>query len=198
MDRSTRSERVDGTGSSAPDQDRVEPEFLIVGQIKRPHGVRGEVFVVPLTDAPEAIFDLGSEILLGDAEGELEDEAERLVIETIRPYRDGFLISWVDYPDRTAVTALGGKYLLLPRESLAPLEEDEFHYHQLLGLKVVTVEGAEVGRVREVFDTDPTHLLEVKGEAGIHLIPFAKRIVEEVDLKSGLIVIDPPEGLLEL
>jgi 16S rRNA processing protein RimM len=60
------------------------------------------------------------------------------------------------------------------------------------------VDGSLVGRVREVFDTEPAHLLEVKGVDGVHLIPFTEQVVKEVDAGSRRIVIDPPEGLLEL
>ena len=87
----------------------------------------------------------------------------------------------------------------MPIEGLAALEEGEVFYHQLLGAEVVTAEGEPVGRVREVFETAPTHLLEVKGEGGkLHLIPFSERIVRKVDVEAGRIVIKPPPGLLEL
>ncbi|MGH7505131.1 MAG: ribosome maturation factor RimM, partial [Longimicrobiales bacterium] len=75
----------------------------------------------------------------------------------------------------------------------------EVFYHQLLGAEVVTVDGSVIGRVREVFETEPAHLLEVQSDEGrLHLIPFAERIVRRVDVDAGRITIDPPAGLLEL
>jgi 16S rRNA processing protein RimM len=81
---------------------------------------------------------------------------------------------------------------------VAPLEEGEVYYHQLLGLEVVTLGGEVVGCVREVYETEPAHLLEVKGPERSHLIPFVKRIVKQVDLAAGRLLIEPPPGLLEI
>ena len=87
----------------------------------------------------------------------------------------------------------------LPAEAVPPLEEGEVFYHQLLGIGVETVAGEAVGRVREVYETEPHHLLEVEAPDGrLHLIPFAERIVTEVDIEGDRIVIDPPHGLLDL
>ena len=93
---------------------------------------------------------------------------------------------------------LRGRYLLRPLSETEPLEEGEVFHHQLLGLSVVTVEGREVGRIREVYDVRPAILLEVEGEAGKHLIPFAEDFLVALSLEEGTLVIDPPEGLLDL
>jgi 16S rRNA processing protein RimM len=100
--------------------------------------------------------------------------------------------------DRNAAEALVTRYLLIPAEESEEPEEGEFYYHQLLGLTVETAAGVVVGRVREVYETEPTHLLEVKGRDGLHLIPLSRRIVKSVDVEAGRLVIDPPEGLLDL
>jgi 16S rRNA processing protein RimM len=176
-----------------------EPEHLVVGQISKAHGTKGEVVLWPLTDRPESVFVEESELLLGDADGNLLPDPEALVIESVRPFKQAFLVKFDAYGDRAEVEALIGSYVLAPRESLAPLDEGEVFYHQLLGLRVVTVDGNDVGRVREVFDTEPTHLLEVKDDSGkVRLIPFAAHIVKEVAVGDGRIVIDPPAGLLEI
>ncbi len=177
---------------------RAEPEFLVVGQVTKPHGTKGEVFVWPLTEHPDELFAEGQELILGDAEGAISAESPRLTVEQSRPFKRGLLVKWVGYADRTAVSPLGGRYLLVPAGRLAPLEEGEVYYHQLLGLEVVTVEGEVVGRVREVYETEPAHLLEVKGPERLHLIPFVQRIVKKVDLEAGRLVIKPPPGLLDI
>lgn len=177
---------------------RAEPEFLVVGQVTKPHGTKGEVFVWPLTEDPQELFAEGEELILGDAEGGVDEASTMLRVESVREFKRGLLVKWEGYGDRTAVTPLGGRYLLVPTGRLAPLEEGEVYYHQLLGLEVVTVEGEVVGRVREVYETEPAHLLEVKGPEKVHLIPFVKRIVQRVDLDAGRLVIKPPPGLLEI
>lgn len=175
-----------------------EPEFLVVGHIARPHGVRGEVQVLTLTDRPDEVFAPGREVQLGDETGELPAHSPTLTVERSRPYRRGLLVKFEQIPDRTAAERLPGRYLLVATEELAPAEEGEVFYHQLLDAEVVTVAGETVGRVREVYETEPTHLLEVQADGKRHLVPFAESVVREVDVEHGRIVIDPPEGLLEL
>ena len=180
----------------AGDSDR--PEWLVVGQVSKPHGNKGEVLVWPLTDSPEAVFSAGRELLLGDVEGRPGDDPEPLVILGNRPYKRAWLVTFDTIEDRNEAEAIAGRYLLIRMEDAEPRAEGEHFYHELLGADVVTVDGQRVGRVREVYDTDPAHLLEVKGEGKVHLIPFTEQVVREVDAEAKRIVIDPPEGLLEL
>lgn len=174
------------------------PEWLVVGQITKAHGTKGEVLVWPLTDSPDAVFVEGARLLAGDRDGNPGDEPEWLEIETVRPYRRGVLVRFEGVFDRSGTEPLLRRYVLVESERVPPLEEGEVFYHQLLGAEVVTVDGERVGAVREVFETQPAHLLEVKGERGTHLIPFTKQVVREVDADGRRVVIDPPEGLLEL
>ncbi|HEX7089822.1 MAG TPA: ribosome maturation factor RimM [Longimicrobiales bacterium] len=177
-----------------------EPRHLVVGHISKAHGTRGEVFVWPLTDDPERVFAVGEEVQVAEPEGgpEPDEEWRPLVVERRRPFKRGMLVKFEGLDDRTAVEPLAGRYILMPLEKLAPLEEGEVYYHQLLGAEVVTVEGEVVGRVREVFETEPAHLLEVKGDGKVHLIPFTERIVKQVDIERKRLVIEPPTGLLEI
>jgi 16S rRNA processing protein RimM len=178
----------------------TEPEHLVVGQISKAHGTKGEVVVWPLTDRPDAVFVEDAELLLGDAEGSLDARRDSLVIESVRPFKKAFLVKFTRFDDRADVEEYLGLYVLVPIADLAPLEEGEVFYHQLLGMRVETVDGETVGSVREVFDTDPTHLLEVRSEEDgkTRLIPFAAHIVKQVDIAGGRVVIDPPAGLLEI
>lgn len=175
-----------------------EPEFLVVGHLSKPHGNKGEILVWPLTDRPDEVFAPGRELLVGDEEGSPGEAPLPLTVAASRPYRKGFLVRFEGVEDRTAAVGFVARYVLAPAETLGEAEEDALYYHELLGLEVETVDGQAVGRVREVFETEPSHLLEVKGEGRIHLVPFTKRVVVEVDRAGGRLVIDPPEGLLEL
>lgn len=178
----------------------VHPSHLVVGHITKPHGTKGEMFIWPLTDHADDVFADGRSLLLGDNNGSLDAEhPEPLVVESTRAFKRGLLVKFANRGDRNAVDELAQRYLLAPVEALAPPAEDEVYYHQLLGMKVVTKEGVAVGHVREVYETYPAHLLEVKTEDGkIHLIPFAERIVKKVDVESGEIVIKPTPGLLDI
>jgi 16S rRNA processing protein RimM len=165
----------------------------------RPHGTKGEVFVWPLTDQPDQVFVTGRALQLGDAEGQLGEESEVLEILGVRPFKRGFLVSFRGLIDRTGVEPLSGRYLLAPREELAPPGADEIWYHQLMGLRVETVEGESVGTVCEVYETSPADLIEVETAEGRRvLVPATKHVVRRIDLDAGVLVIEPPEGLLEL
>jgi 16S rRNA processing protein RimM len=179
--------------------ERASPDHLVVGHITKAHGNRGELFVWPLTDSPAVIFAPGRELLLGDESGGLAAPAATVAVESSRAFKRGVLVKFVGVEDRDAAGLLARRYLLLHRADVPPLEEDEVFYHELLGMTVEDVAGAIVGTVREVLETEPHHLLEVVGEGGrLHLVPFAARIVRRVDRESRRVVIDPPDGLLEL
>lgn len=178
----------------------MQPTHLVVGHVSKPHGTKGELFVWPLTDAIDEVFAEGRSLLVGDEHGKLDQTyTEPLTIETVRPFKRGVLIKIAGRNGREAVDEFAQRYLMAPVEELAAPEEGEVYYHQLLGMKVVTNEGQLVGTVRELYETAPAEMLEVKSEDGrTHLIPFAERIVKKVDVESGEIVIKPPPGLLEI
>lgn len=182
-----------------PGGERAAPAHLVVGHIAKAHGTRGELFVAPLTDHPDAVFAPGQALLLGDEEGALEGDAPSVVVESVRPFKRGLLVAFEEVAGRDDAEALARRYLLLPSHAVPPPAEDEVFYHELLGMSVVTVAGAAVGRVREVFETEPHHLLEVVNDEGHkRLVPFAARIVRSIDREGRRLVIDPPAGLLDL
>jgi 16S rRNA processing protein RimM len=175
-----------------------EPDLLIVGHLNKAHGTKGEVFVWPLTDDAETVFRPGAELILGDTEGMAGAGSGRITIERSRPFKRGYLLKLDGWPDRNAVERLAGRYVGTRREALRPLEEGEVFYHQLLGLRVETADGTDVGRVREVYEMQPADLLEVAGAERAHLVPMVRDVVREIDVAAGRMVIEPPEGLLDL
>ena len=175
------------------------PQHLVVGHVSKAHGTKGEIFVWPLTDKIDQVFapDRAVEVEASD-EPEAESFGE-LTIEHVRPFKRGLLVKFAGLDDRDAVEGLSQRYLRIPIEAVSPLEEGEVFYHQLIGLKVVTAEGEVVGQVREIYETGPTHLLDVrKAGGGQVLIPFSERVVKRIDVESGTLTIKPPPGLLEL
>lgn len=165
--------------------------LLTVGQIVRPHGVRGEVIVDPRTDEPELRFREGSVFIAGSS---------RLTISSVRPHLGRFLVFFEEIPDRDAAEAARGQLLEIDSASVpAPEDPEEFHDHQLVGLRVVTVTGEEVGSIVRIEHAPASDLLLVKQPGGkISMIPFVKAIVPTVDLAGGVVTVDPPGGLLEL
>jgi 16S rRNA processing protein RimM len=178
-----------------------DPAHVVVAQVARSHGIRGELFLWSLTDRPESTFAPGAELLVADAGGNDPDPKHPpLVVVAVRPYRKGFLVSVEGVEDRTASDLLRGRYLLRPFDEVDPLDEGEVFYHQLLGLQVVTPGGEQLGRVVEVYHLEPSDLVEVARGEGKKtlLLPFREEVIQGWDLEAGTLVVTPPEGLLEL
>ncbi len=178
---------------------RPEPTYLVVGHLNKAHGTKGEIFVWPLTDHPEGSFAPGVILYLGDESGNEPDASlPTVAIEACRPFRRGFLVRLQGVGSREEAEALQGRYLLRPRNELRALAEDEVFYHELLGMTVVTVDGETVGIIAEVYELKPADLLEVRGPEKTHFVPFLSSLVRRIDRSTSTMMIDPPEGLLDL
>lgn len=176
-----------------------DPTHLVVGHLTRPHGTKGEFLCSVLTDYPENVFASGVVLSLGgeDDHGPNPD-LPPLRIESVREHPKGALVTFGGVTDRTGAELFQGRYLYLPMEEVEPLAEGEIFYHQLLGMAVETAGGETIGTVQEVYELGPTDLLEVSGGKGTLMIPYQPEIVVNVDVGASRIVIDPPDGLLDL
>lgn len=173
------------------------PPFLVVGHLSKAHGTKGELYIWPLTDYPDSHFIPGAVHLPGDEDGENPSpDLPELTIDSVRPYRKGFLARFAGVDDREAAERLRGLYLLRPFDTIDELAEDEIFYHELLGAAVVTRGESVLGTVKEVYPVRPSHLLEVTGPDGDFLLPLDRRVVVEFDRERRCVVVDPPEGLL--
>ena len=178
---------------------RDGPRFLAVGHIVKPHGIKGEFLVLPLTDHPQSTYRPGVVLHLGSVDSANPDRGlPDLKLEQVRPYRNGYIASAGGITDRNDAERLRGHYLFREVSALEPLGDGEFFYHQLLGMKVQTNIGTVVGEVTEVYELDPNDILCVQGHEGEIMIPFSKEIVLQVNADEKCIVIDPPDGLLDL
>ena len=169
---------------------------VTVGRIGRPHGVRGDVVVGVRTDEPELRFARGSR-LDTDPVG-----VGPLTVAGFRWHSGDLLVRFEGISDRTAAAELGGTWLMVDSAALGALDDpDEFRDGDLVGLSVRTVDGTAVGTVTDVLHHGQDILVidpAAAGRAEQILIPFVKAIVPEVDIAGGVLVIDPPEGLLNL
>jgi 16S rRNA processing protein RimM len=179
-------------GAERPGSDT---EYL-VGIVVRAHGLRGELAVDVHTDSPGERFVPGSVLAARRANGEPVGE---LTVESVRTHSGRLLVRFVEAPDRTAAEELRGTRLLIAADALPPLEDpDEFHAHQLEGLRAELEDGTVVGTVREVVHGPGGELLVVaRPDLPDALVPFVRAIVPVVDLDGGRLVLTPPEGLLD-
>ncbi|HZR49392.1 MAG TPA: ribosome maturation factor RimM [Streptosporangiaceae bacterium] len=169
---------------------------VIVGRIGRPHGIRGEVVVGVRTDEPDLRFATGARLGAGrDSDGTPDAE---LTVAAKRWHSGQLLVAFDGIADRTAAADLGGTWLSVDSAVLPPITDpDEFRDHELVGLSVRTVAGELVGVVTDVLHHGQD-LLVIKAEgADERLVPFVAPLVPEVDVAGGVLVIDPPPGLLD-
>lgn len=172
---------------------------LVVGRVVKSHGVRGELVVDVRTDSPEERFAPGTRLLGRIGRGDAAIDRE-VTVDAARNHSGRLLVRLAGVADRDAADALRGMLLLVDSDALPePEDPDEFHDHQLVGLRVLDTAGAELGEVTEVVHTPGGELLSVRLAAGADaLVPFVLEMVPDVDLAAGTCTIDPPEGLLDL
>ena len=165
---------------------------LVVGRIGRPHGVRGEVTVEVHTDDPGERFVPGA-VLTTDPAGR-----GPLTIARARRHGDRLLVAFDGVTDRDAAEDLRGTYLVIDSADLPALDDpDEFHDHELIGLAVLTADGARVGVVDDVTHLGQDVLVVRRDDGGEALVPFVREIVPDVDVTAGRLVITPPPGLVD-
>lgn len=172
-------------------------DLLMVGRIIRSHGVHGEVKVLPESDDPERLLAL-SEIFVG------RDEATATchVVESARFQQSkkglAVLMKLKDVSGRDRADALRQQVVFATKDDLPPLEEGEFFLHDVIGSRVETDAGDEVGVVKDVLALPAHNVYVIKSEGrGDVMVPAVPAFIEKVDVDAHLIVIRPIEGLLD-
>jgi 16S rRNA processing protein RimM len=180
--------------------DTSPTEHLVVGRVRRAHGIRGELAVEALTDEPDAVFAPGRRVFAGTTTGAPARTPLELHVTHSSPFKGGLIVKFAEITDRNTAETWRDRYLLLPAEELPPPDPDQLYVHDLPGMRVVRVSGEAVGEVIEVYELPQGLVLEVRrdGEqASTVMIPFDERTVTEVDGEARVITIDPLEGLLD-
>jgi 16S rRNA processing protein RimM len=164
-----------------------------VGRVARAHGIRGQVIVNPETDFPEQRFSPGARVFTKRGSA-----VDALIVTTVRFQNGRPVIGLEGVESMNDAEALAGLELRVPVEELAPLPAGTFYHHDLVGCHVVTGRGEEVGIVEGVEGTVGGSRLVVTGARGEVLVPLATEICRTIDVAGKRIVIEPPEGLLDL
>ena len=176
--------------------DVTPPELIIVGRVRKAHGVRGDLVVEPITDAPDAIFVSGRRLLAGTSTGEAAKDGRELHIATANPFKGGYIVHFDEIADRTVAETWRDRFLLAPADELEPLGDHEVYLHDLAGMHVVLESGEAVGTVLDVYELPQGLALDVKRDRGSVMIPY-DRVVTGIDREARVITIDPPDGLLD-
>lgn len=172
-----------------------EQERIIVAKLLRPHGVRGAINVLPYSDYLERFHDLET-VFLENESGKVirKLEVDRADIRDTKVY-----LHFRDYPDRTAVEALKGLFISIPREEAVELPQDTWFITDLVGCDVISEREGNIGVVKEVvYNSAQDMLLIAKdGEKDIYL-PMIRAFILNVDIAEKRIDVKLPEGLFDL
>ena len=149
---------------------------IVIGRVGAPHGIAGDVRVIPLTDFPERFAAL-REVMVGD---------ELLHIESVKPQGKNFLMRFREYAVREDAQRLTGRLLTVARAEAAPLDEGEYYVFDIVGLTVYDEENNELGTVENVLRTGSNDVYAVRSEDGCEiLIPALRKVVRTIDVLNG-------------
>jgi len=166
---------------------------ILIGKVVGVHGLNGELKVKSESDIFERQIASVDRVTLYRG-----TKREELPIESVKPYKDIYLLKLEGVDGRSEAEERIGGELWIREEERAPLEEGEFYYEELIGLGVYSEDGREIGRVKGVFEQPASHILEVKTPEGkVILIPFIDEFIKEVNLKEGRLKVSLIEGMEE-
>lgn len=182
-----------------------EPEYAIVGLIRKAQGIRGEVVIEPLTDKPDVVFASGSRVFAGTPSGDLAvirdvkgtEETPTLTVSQSKPFKKGLIVQFEELRDRDSAELWRGRYLLAPFSELPPLQEDEVYLHDLIGMAVVSATGEQIGAVTTFYELPQGIMLDVRTTRESVIIPYRPEIVVKTDIGARTIVINDTLGFLD-
>lgn len=169
---------------TAPASPEPPPGFVAIARILSARGVQGDVNIEPLA---------GRNVLAPGRAVRIAGRDSR--IERVRGAGRMFLkLEGID--QREAAAALRGEYILVREADLEPLPEGEYYRFQLIGLRVITTDGRDLGHVADVITAKENDVFVVTGPAGENLIPVIEDVVQEIDVNGGMVTIEAVPGLL--
>ncbi|MCQ6274071.1 ribosome maturation factor RimM [Bacillus sp. V3B] len=169
-------------------------KWFNVGKIVNTHGIKGEVRVISKTDFADQRYKKGNSLYLF-----MSDDADpmELIVESHRTHKNFDLLTFEGYDNINQLEELKGGILKVPESQLGKLQKDEYYFHEIIGCTVITDEGEEVGKVKEILTPGANDVWVVKGKGGKEqLIPYIADVVKEINVVEKKITITPLEGLL--
>lgn len=169
-------------------------EYLEVGKIVNTQGIKGEVRVMSLTDAPEERYQKGAKLTVF-----LKDqEPVELTVASHRKHKNFDLLSFEGYTSINEVEAFRDGILMVAKTELSNLENNEYYYYEIIGLDVYEETGEKLGQVKEILapGANDVWVVQREGKADL-LLPFISSVVKNIDLDKQKVEVEIPEGLLD-
>ena len=174
------------TGLSSSD----EPVFVVIGKFRKPHGIRGEIRMTVLTDFPE-LLEVGQSVFVGS-------KYQAYKISSIRWHGGDLLVALEGLADRTAVEIFRNILVHMKSGDIPEPAEGDYYHHQLLGVKVLTDQGEDLGTLKEILITGANDVYLVKSPTGEEiLLPDTEEVVMNIDLESKTMLVHIIPGLLD-
>jgi len=164
----------------------MENDFLTIGRVLAPWGLKGDAKVEIHTDFPQR-FAPDRTVYVGQIP---------MTIQRSRPQKGNIILKLAGIDNIEQVEGLKGKYLQIPQSESMALEDDEYYQYQLIGLEVSTSEGRLLGKIERILVTGSNDVYVVVGQDKEYLIPAIEDVVKQVDIENGTMTIDEIEGLL--
>jgi 16S rRNA processing protein RimM len=166
--------------------------LISVGRIIRPHGIRGEIKITPLTDRPERFKEFQSLYIEGE-----KGDGKWVEVERGRIQGKYVILKLAGINDRNAADSLRSQLLKIDRSDCLPLPKDTYYIFDLIGLEVKTTKGDKVGSLIEVLHLSMQDVYIIDTGDREILIPAVKRFIKKVNIKDGVVLVEPIEGLLD-
>ena len=166
-------------------------DFYNVGKIVNTHGIRGDVRVMPTTDFVAERFAKGQDLYLQQA-----GEPLKLIVESARQHKGFILVKFVGYDNINDVQDFRDHELMVSGKDQQPLEDGQYYYHQIIGLSVKTVDGEELGTIKEILSPGANDVWVVQRDGKKDLLlPVIDDVVKDVELDAGEVTVELMEGL---
>ncbi|MBI5848378.1 MAG: 16S rRNA processing protein RimM [Nitrospirae bacterium] len=165
---------------------------MAVARIIKERGIKGEVKAFPLSKAAQSLPPLTEAQVVTSA-----GTVQKVTIHSVRTDREFLLISFDGISDRQEASKLRNAMIEVDASLLPELGSNEYYYHQIIGLTVVTAGGETIGRVTDILESPGNELYVVQGNEKEYLLPAVKPLIADINLETGIMTITPIEGLLD-
>lgn len=166
-----------------------EPAFIVVGRIRKPHGIRGEMILELMTEFPERL-NAGCEVYIGQ-------DYQLFHIKNCRGHYHRFIVSFDEYRTRNEVEGLRNQLVHVRTDTIPPLPDGEYYYHQIIGLRVISDNGDFLGNVSGIIETGSNDVCIVKAKSGQDLLlPVIDDVILSINTDSGEMLVHLLPGLI--
>jgi 16S rRNA processing protein RimM len=173
----------------------MQTNWYNVGKIVNTHGIKGEVRVISRTDFPDERYKPGSTLYLFTTGSE---EPVKVTVAAHRIHKQFDLLSFEGITTMSEVEAFKNALIKVPEEALSELGENEYYFHEIIGCKVYSEDGDEIGKVKEILTPGANDVWVIGRKKGKDaLIPYIESVVKEINIKDKMITIHVMEGLLD-